>query len=100
MNPALERRFHMRDKLKRMKREIADEEFKEKMEEERRNKPKPSARNQKSLRESKRGRTRYKRVKVRYIVHNDDGTRTVCRTPKRKPWIHRHRISIGYWATH
>ena len=28
MDPALERRFHMRDKLKRMKREIADEEFK------------------------------------------------------------------------
>ena len=100
---------------------------KEKMEEHR-NKPKPSARNQfsfqnsfyrslrdwsvflapsqfetssqKSLKENKRGRTRYKRVKVRYIVHNDDGTRTVCKPPERKPWVHRHRISIGYWATH
>ena len=98
------------------------------MEEEHRNKPKPSARNQfgfqndfyrslcdwsvflapgqfeissqKSLKENKRGRTRYKRVKVRYIVHNDDGTRTVCKPPERKPWVHRHRISIGYWATH
>ena len=92
------------------------------MEEELKNKPKPSARNQSgfqndfhrslhdwlvfltsgktSLRENKRGRTRYKRVKVRYIVHNDDGTRTVCRPPDRKPWVHRHRISIGYWATH
>ena len=96
--------------------------------EEHRNKPKPSARNQfsfqnsfyrslrdwsvflapsqfetssqKSLKENKRGRTRYKRVKVRYIVHNDDGTRTVCKPPERKPWVHRHRISIGYWATH
>ena len=54
----------------------------------------------KSLKENKRGRTRYKRVKVRYIVHNDDGTRTVCKPPERKPWVHRHRISIGYWATH
>jgi len=28
MDPALERRFHMRDKFERMKREIADDEFK------------------------------------------------------------------------